>query len=113
MTLNRFRIKKYNSGENSSKIKATALGYDPEKDSAPRVVASGKGEVARKIIEKARELGIPIKEDPVLALALESIDINETIPPELYQVIAEVFAYIYRIQEKRFDYPKTNNLIQK
>ena len=113
MTLNRFRIKKYNSSENSSKINAIALGYDPEKDVAPRIVASGKGEIARKIIEKAKELGIPIKEDPILALALETIDINETIPPELYQVIAEVFAYIYRIQEKRVDYPKVNKPIEK
>lgn len=101
MALNRLRIKKYNNTENPGKITASALGYDPEKDMAPKVIASGKGDVARRIIEKAKECGIPIKEDPVLALALESIDVNETIPPELYRVIAEVFAYVYRIQEKR------------
>jgi flagellar biosynthesis protein len=109
MAMNRLRIKKYNSGEIPGKITATALGYDPEKDMAPRVVAAGQGEIARKIIEKARECGIPIKEDPVLAMALESIDVNETIPPELYRVIAEVFAYVYRIQEKRINYHKPHD----
>jgi len=100
MTINRLRIRNYKDEENSGVLTATALGYDPEKDPAPRVLASGEGEIARKIIEKAKEYGIPIREDPVLALALATININETIPVELYSVVAEVFAYIYRIQEK-------------
>jgi flagellar biosynthesis protein len=103
MTINRLRIRKYKDEENSSGQIATALGYDPEKDPAPRVLASGQGEIARKIIEKAKEFGIPIREDPVLAMALATININDTIPVELYSVVAEVFAYIYRIQEKRLD----------
>jgi flagellar biosynthesis protein len=105
MTNNRLRIRKYKEDENLNGLTAAALGYDPEKDAAPRVIASGKGEIARKIIEKAKEYGIPIREDPVLALALATINVNDTIPVELYSVVAEVFAYIYRIQEKHQNHP--------
>lgn len=80
--------------------KAVALGYDPIRDDAPRVLASGKGIIAEQIIEIAKQNGIPIRDDPVLTAALMEIDINKTIPPELYRVVAEVLSYIYRIQHK-------------
>jgi flagellar biosynthesis protein len=78
---------------------ATALTYDPGVDQAPRVVASGRGKIAEKIIALAQENGIPIREDPLLADALSKININEVIPPELYAVVAEILAYIFRIRE--------------
>lgn len=80
--------------------KAVALGYDPIKDEAPRVLASGKMKMAEQIIAIAKQNGIPIRDDPVLTAALMEIDINQTIPPELYRVVAEVLSYIYRIQQK-------------
>lgn len=80
--------------------KAVALGYDPKKDEAPRVLASGKGKIAEEIISVAKKNGIPIQDDPILTAALMEIDINKTIPPELYKVVAEVLSYIYRIQKK-------------
>lgn len=80
--------------------KAVALGYNPLKDEAPRVLASGKNKIAEQIIAIAKQNGIPIRDDPVLTAALMVIDINQTIPPELYRVVAEVLSYIYRIQHK-------------
>jgi flagellar biosynthesis protein len=81
--------------------KAVALGYDPIKDEAPRVLAAGKGKLAEQIIQVAAQNGIPIRDDPVLTAALMEIDINQTIPTELYRVVAEVLSYIYRIQQKQ------------
>jgi len=76
--------------------KAVALRYDREKDSAPKVVAKGKGHIGEKIIQIAKEHNIPIKEDPVLVETLSQIEINQEIPPELYQAVAEILVYIYR-----------------
>ncbi|PKO00774.1 MAG: hypothetical protein CVU42_02795 [Chloroflexi bacterium HGW-Chloroflexi-4] len=85
---------------NEENQKAVALGYDPIKDEAPRILASGKNKIAEQIILVAKQNGIPIRDDPVLTAALMEIDINQTIPPELYRVVAEVLSYIYRIQNK-------------
>lgn len=80
---------------------ATALQYDPESDYAPRVVASGKGKVAEHILELARQNNVPIHDDPQLAAALSLLDVEQEIPPELYRVVAEVLAYIYRVGQLR------------
>ena len=77
-----------------------ALGYDPDQDDAPRVLASGQGWLSDKIIEIAKEHDIPIRKDALLVSALSTLEIDETIPPELYQVIAEILAYVYRVSEK-------------
>jgi len=76
--------------------KAVALKYDKEKDTAPKVVAKGKGYVGEKIIQIAKEQNIPIKEDPILVETLSQIEINREIPPELYQAVAEILIYIYK-----------------
>lgn len=78
---------------------AIALGYKPEKQDAPIVVAKGSGLVADNIIQKARENNIPIQEDSSLVQLLSQLEINQTIPDELYQVVAEVFAFIYRADQ--------------
>ena len=83
------------------RARAVALSYDPEKDSAPRVIASGQGSIAEKILAIAKKNGVPIQEDTVLVNALASLDLNETIPPELYSVVAEVLVYVYRIRDKQ------------
>lgn len=82
------------------KLKAVALRYEKLKDRAPKVVAKGGGFIAEKIIEIARQNNIPIKEDPDLIELLYKLDIYDEIPEELYKVVAEVFAYIYKISGK-------------
>ncbi len=77
------------------KIKtAVALGYDPNEDGAPKVIASGKGALAEKIIEQARDNKIPVHEDDKLADTLSRLEIGEMIPPELYEVVAEVLVFV-------------------
>ena len=73
------------------------MRYEQEKDDAPRVVAKGRGEIAEKIIEIAREHGVTVYEDDDLAEVLCRLDLNQVIPPELYQAIAEVLAFVYRL----------------
>lgn len=72
---------------------AIALLYEPE-EAAPKVIASGRGELAEKIINTANENKIPIHEDKDLAEALSKLEIGEFIPEELYEVVAEVFVFI-------------------
>lgn len=73
---------------------AIALGYDPNEDDAPKVIATGKGALADKIIEKAKEEKIPVRTDDKLADTLSRLDIGEMIPPELYEVVAEILVFV-------------------
>ncbi len=73
---------------------AVALGYDPGEDGAPKVIASGKGALAEKIIEQAKENKIPVHEDDKLADTLSRLEIGEMIPPELYEVVAEILVFV-------------------
>ena len=82
------------------KAKAVALKYETEKDSAPRVVAKGKDIVAEKIIETAKAHNVPLYEDKNLVQVLEALDIDTEIPPELYRAVAEVLAFIYRLNAR-------------
>jgi len=86
--------------ETRNKQKAVALRYDEVKSDAPRVLASGSGLVAETIIERAREAGIHIQEDPDLVELLAKVPVGEEIPPELYQTIAEVLAFVYSVNDK-------------
>ena len=81
--------------------KAVALRYKTGDDNAPRVTAKGTGLIAEKIIEMARKHGIPIKDDPDLIEVLSRLDLNEEIPPELYVVVAELLAFVYRLNGKK------------
>lgn len=80
---------------------AIAIRYDMEKDRAPKVVARGKGDMAERILSIAKEHKIPVREDPELIEALARLDVQEEIPPELYQVMAEVLTFIYRANKKK------------
>ena len=81
--------------DENKKIKtAVALGYDPNEDGAPRVIASGKGALAEKIIEQAKDNNIPVHEDDKLADTLSRLEIGEMIPPELYEVVAEILVFV-------------------
>ena len=77
-----------------NKVKqAIALEYNPSED-APKVIASGKGILAEKIIEKAKESDVPIHRDDKLADTLSRLKIGDMIPPELYEVVAEILIFV-------------------
>ena len=80
--------------------KAVALKYLRNRDNAPKVVASGKGSTAQKIIELAREHNIYIHDDPDLVEVLSHLDLNEEIPPDLYIVVSELLAFVYGLNKK-------------
>lgn len=80
------------AGKNKVKT-AVALSYEVEQG-APTVVASGKGYVAEKIIEKAKESDVPLHEDSKLAQTLSKLEIGDAIPPELYGVVAEILVFV-------------------
>lgn len=75
---------------------AVALDYDAGKDSAPRVVAKGRGEVAQRIIDLARQNGIAVRQDADLAELLAALELDEEIPVEAFTAVAEILSYIYR-----------------
>ena len=72
---------------------AVALSYDPN-DDAPRVIASGRGALAERIIEKAQEADVPVHRDDKLADTLSRPEIGDMIPPELYEVVAEILVFV-------------------
>jgi len=84
-----------------NKKKAVALGYNRSQDSAPKVLASGAGEIANKIISLAKEHDIPIKEDPDLIEILSKVEVDQEIPPNLYKAVAEIFSFLYKITNKK------------
>ena len=80
--------------------KAVAISYDEQQATAPRVLASGSGLVADTIIQRAEEAGIHIRKDPDLIELLARVPVGEEIPPELYQAIAEVLAFVYSVNDR-------------
>lgn len=88
---------------------AVALTYNAEQHSSPKVVAKGKGKIAENILEKAKNYNVPIYEDPNLVQLLGQLDLNETIPEELYEAVAEVFAFIYRLDKEVKDKKYSKN----
>lgn len=79
--------------ENKKIKKAVALSYDPE-DKAPKIVATGQGHIAEKIIQTAEEAKVPVHKDETLTDTLSKLDIGDFIPPELYEVVAEVLVFV-------------------
>src|SRR6202041_3917796 len=77
---------------------AVALHYD--RTGAPRVVAKGKGSLGAKIIEVAKEHGVPIEENEVLAGALSNVELGDEIPAELYKAVAEVLVFVLRLTKQ-------------
>jgi flagellar biosynthesis protein len=85
------------SGKRLQPKTAVALRYEKERDAAPHVVATGRGTIAEAILRRAEETGVAVREDEALTAALALLDVGDTIPPELYRAVAEVLAYIYRL----------------
>ncbi len=79
---------------------AAALHYEPGREGAPRVTAAGRGELARTIEEIAREHGVPVYEDAELARTLYHLGVNAEIPPELYEVVAQILVFVARIDQR-------------
>jgi flagellar biosynthesis protein len=79
---------------------AIALKYNPDESSSPVVTAKGKGDTADRILQTASEHNIPIQEDPSLLQLLSKLEIDESIPEELYEIVAELFAFIYQIDQE-------------
>ncbi len=79
------------------KRRAVALRYRLHEDAAPRVIASGKGPVAERIIELASGQGIPRYRDAGLARVLGAMEVDQPIPPDLYAAVAEALAFVYRL----------------
>ncbi|MBZ7994510.1 EscU/YscU/HrcU family type III secretion system export apparatus switch protein [Campylobacter canadensis] len=85
-----------------SKIKkALALGFNKDKDNAPKLLAKGNDNVAQKIIELAKEHKIPIQEDDELCEVLSKLELGEEIPTNMYKAVAEVFSFIYKTSKKK------------
>lgn len=82
------------------KKQAAALSYDQSIDTSPRVTALGKGLVAEEIVAKAKENNVPVLEDASLVELLSNLNIDEAIPDELYEAVAEVFAFVYQLDRK-------------
>jgi flagellar biosynthesis protein len=78
---------------------AVALGYN-DKEAAPKVLAKGYGAVADEIVKTGSESGVYIKEDEQLFNSLKKLDVGDEIPPKLYLTVAELLAFVYRINKK-------------
>lgn len=79
---------------------AVALKYSPQDMQAPSVVAKGKGAVADEILRKAKEHGVPVQEDASLVGILGQLELNQEIPAELYQLVAEILSFVYRTDSR-------------
>ena len=75
---------------------AVALDYDAPKDNAPRVVAKGRGEIAQRIVDLARQNGVAVRQDADLAELLAVLELDQEIPVEAFTAVAEILSYIYR-----------------
>jgi flagellar biosynthesis protein len=80
--------------------KAVALKYQEDGNSAPKVVAKGKGAIADKIMEKAKEFDVPIFQNKALADSLLNLNLDEQIPSNLYKAVAEVFVWLIKSEKK-------------
>jgi flagellar biosynthesis protein len=86
--------------QNHKQKKAVALTYNNMENPSPKVSASGRGITAENIIDVAKEHGVPVKEDETLVELLSKLHVSEVIPEELYQAVAEVFAFIYKVDQQ-------------
>ncbi|WP_221564252.1 EscU/YscU/HrcU family type III secretion system export apparatus switch protein [Alkalihalobacillus sp. TS-13] len=84
---------------NTDRKTAVALRYDQSANSSPKVVAKGKGATAEEILQTARQHRVQIQEDTSLVQLLSKLEINQEIPPNLYQAVAEVFAFVYQLDQ--------------
>ena len=87
------------SSKDKENLQAIAIKYDKDAKKAPTIVASGKGKIAKQILELAEENEIPMMEDPKLSKLLSSLKIKSEIPPNLFKIVAEVLAFIFYLEK--------------
>jgi len=80
--------------------RAAALRYEAGSDQAPRVVATGTGIVAERILAEARAAGVPVRDDAALAEALAGLNLGDQVPEALYRAVAEALAWAYRLESR-------------
>ena len=95
------------AGKEQKPKQAVALSSDPD-DDAPKVVATGKGALAEKIIEEAKQAKVPVHKDSKLADTLSRLEIGELIPPELYEVVAEILVFVDQMDRIRAKMEQAN-----
>lgn len=88
------------ANQKENKVKeVAALRYSPDSNKAPEIVAVGKGDIAEKILETARNSNVPIHTNDALAHTLAQMNIGDEIPPELYEVVAEVLVFVSNLDK--------------
>ena len=87
------------SNKDKENLQAIAIKYDKDSKKAPTIVASGKGKIAKQILELAEENDIPMLEDAKLSKLLSSLKIKSEIPPNLFKIVAEVLAFIFYLEK--------------
>ncbi len=86
--------------EREKRKSVVAIKFQPGQQSTPEVVAKGRGVIAEKIIEIAKQNNIFIHEDPDLVEVLSKLDIKQEIPPDLYKVVAEILLFVYKLNNR-------------
>ena len=92
------------AGPAQERLRAVALSYDGSdaaRGLAPKVVATGHAALAEAIVARAREAGVPVHESRELVAALMDFDLDQRIPPALYVAVAEILAWVYRMETER------------
>jgi flagellar biosynthesis protein len=79
---------------------AVALRYEAKKDRAPKITGKGRGHLAEKLLELARQHNIPIRRDKNLLQILSHLDLHQEVPAEVYQAVAEILAFVYRLSNR-------------
>ena len=101
-------MKPSRGGERYKPKKAVALTYKTDRHDAPVVSAKGKGAIAEKILQTAKEHHVPIQEDASLVEVLSALELEQQIPPELYQLVAEILTFVYQTDRKARDEMKNS-----
>lgn len=90
------------NAQDDDKIKkqVVALRYNQDQAKAPLVIAKGKGYVAEKILETAKANAVPVYQNKTLVSMLMAVELDQEIPPAMYQAVSEVLSYVYRLDQK-------------
>jgi flagellar biosynthesis protein len=92
------------TGDNENQIsQAAALKYDPGSPSAPVLAAFGEGHMAQKIVDIAKESGVPVMADPSLSSMLSKISVGDEISPDMYEAVAKVLAFVAEVDKRYSD----------
>lgn len=93
-------MKRYKAYQNEATREAAALKYDTDRDKAPRVTGLGRGYLAERMIEEAERCNVQVVEDEKLSHVLHRLSAGDEIPEALYQVVAEILVFVYRMDGK-------------